>query len=57
MSYIEGSGIRQRDDETQGYLTDFFIQAARENTSNFQDWYGMLTDEEKAKLNELAAQQ
>ena len=57
MSYIDGSGIRQRDDETQAYLTEFFIRAASENTAGFQDWYNMLTEEEKGKLNELASQQ
>lgn len=57
MSYIDGSGIRQRDDETQAYLTEFFIRAAGENTAGFQDWYNMLTEEEKGKLNELASQQ
>ena len=56
MSFIEGSGIRQRDDETQAYLTEFFMQAARENTTGFQDWYNMLTEEEQGKLNELASQ-
>lgn len=54
MSYIEGSGARQRDDETQAYLTEFFMRAARENVANFQEWYGMLTEEERGKLNELA---
>ena len=53
MSFVEG-GQRQRDDETQAYLTEFFIRCARENVANFQDWYNMLTEEEKAKLNELA---
>lgn len=54
MSFIDGSGIRQRDDETQAYLTDFFIRAARDNTANFQEWYNMLSEEERGKLNELA---
>ena len=53
MSFMEG-GQRQRDDETQAYLTEFFMRAARENTSNFQEVYNNLTEEEKAKLNELA---
>lgn len=53
MSFVEG-GQRQRDDETQAYLTDFFIRCGRENIANFQEWYNMLNDEEKAKLNELA---
>jgi hypothetical protein len=56
MSYIEGSGIRQRDDETQAYLTEFFMRAAQDNIAGFQEWYNMLTEEEKGKLNELAAQ-
>ncbi|KAF4981325.1 hypothetical protein FZEAL_2858 [Fusarium zealandicum] len=54
MSFIEG-GQRQRDDETQAYLTDFFIRCGREDTANFQQWYNMLTDEEKTKLNEVAS--
>lgn len=54
MNYLSGAGTRQRDDETQAYLTDFFIRAARENVANFQEWYGMLNEGEKAKLNELA---
>lgn len=45
---------KQRDDETHAYLTDFFIRCGRENIANFQQWYGMLTEDEKAKLNELA---
>jgi hypothetical protein len=56
MSYVDGSGVRQRDDETQAYLTEFFIRAARENTADFQNWYNMLSEDEQGKLNELAAQ-
>lgn len=54
MSYMENGSQRQRDDETQAYLTDFFIRAGRENIANFQDWYSMLTEDEQKKLNELA---
>lgn len=54
MSFVEAGGQRQRDDETQAYLTDFFIRCARENVANFQEWYNMLSDDEKAKLNEVA---
>ncbi|RSL71941.1 hypothetical protein CEP54_001060 [Fusarium duplospermum] len=54
MSFSE-VGQRQRDDETQAYLADFFLRCGRENTANFQDWYNMLTEEEKTKLNEVAA--
>lgn len=50
---MDASG-RQRDDETQQYLTDFFIRCGRENVANFQEWYNLLTDDEKAKLNEVA---
>jgi len=55
MTMLENSGSRQRDDETQSYLSEFFLRAARENVANFQEWYVMLTDEEKGKLNELAS--
>ena len=48
-------GGRLKDDETQAYLTEFFVGAARDNTANFQEWYGMFTDEERTKLEELAA--
>lgn len=54
MSFMEGGGQRQRDDETQAYLSEFFVHAARENVAGFQDWYNLLTEEEKGKLNELA---
>lgn len=53
MSFMEG-GQRQRDDETQAYLTEFFIRAARENLANFQEVYNTLNQEEQTKLNELA---
>lgn len=55
MSWAENSNSRQRDDETQAYLIDFFVRAARENTAGFQNWFAMLTEDEKAKLQELAA--
>jgi hypothetical protein len=56
MSYLEINPGRARDDETQAYLAEFFIRAARENLADFQSWYNLLTEDEKAKLNELAAQ-
>ena len=55
MSFIEGPGLRQPDDETQNFLTEFFVQCGRENVANFQEWYNMLSGEEKVKLNELAS--
>lgn len=48
--------VRQRDDETQAYLTEFFVRAAREDLSGFNTLYGQLTEDEKKKLNELATQ-
>ena len=57
MGWIENTSSRKRDDETQQYLTEFFLTAAKDNISNFQDWYNGLTEDEKTKLNELAAQQ
>lgn len=58
MAFGEGTGgfIRQRDDETQAYLTDFFVKAASENVAGFNELYALLTDGEKLKLNEIAHQ-
>lgn len=50
------ANARMRDDETQAYLTDFFLRAARDNTADFEYWYGLLGPEEQGKLNELAGQ-
>ncbi|RFU32070.1 hypothetical protein B7463_g4248, partial [Scytalidium lignicola] len=56
MAYAEGSSsfMRQRDDETQAYLSEFFVKAARENIAGFNELYAALTEDEKRKLNELA---
>ncbi len=56
MAYGEGEGrfTRQRDDETQAYLVEFFIRAGRENLAGFNELYNALTQEEKVKLQELA---
>ncbi|KAI1336579.1 armadillo-type protein [Xylariaceae sp. FL0016] len=54
MGYLEASNLRNRDDETQEYLTKFFVDSARENVANFNHWYELLTDDEKAKLREVA---
>jgi hypothetical protein len=58
MAWGEGQGsfVRQRDDETQAYLTEFFVKASRENVAGFNELYGALTEEEKVKLNEIASQ-
>ena len=53
MGFYENS-TRQRDDETGAYLKDFFVSAARDNVAGFQEWYNMMTDDEKGKLQELA---
>lgn len=55
MGWIEGgNSSRQRDDETQAYLIDFFVRADNENIAGFQNWCGMLTDDEKRKVKESA---
>jgi hypothetical protein len=54
MAYGEGGFVRQRDDETQAYLTEFFNNAARENTAGFNEIYGALSEEERGKLNGVA---
>lgn len=53
---VQGKFVRERDDETQAYLAEFFIKASRENVAGFNELYGALTEEEKMKLNELAQQ-
>jgi ribosomal protein L12E/L44/L45/RPP1/RPP2 len=54
MGYLEASNMRHRDDETQQYLSEFFVNAARDNVAGFGEWYNNLTEEEKGKLSELA---
>lgn len=54
MGYLESNNMRNRDDETQQYLAEFFVKAASENIANFNEWYGGFTDDEKAKLQSLA---
>ncbi|KAI0482484.1 armadillo-type protein [Xylariaceae sp. FL0804] len=57
MGVLEASNMRHRDDETQQYLTDFFVTAARDNVANFSEWYNGLSDEEKSKLSQMASAQ
>ncbi len=47
-----GSG-RQRDDETQGFLVDFFKRAT--TTQGFEEEFNQLTEEERQRLRESAA--
>lgn len=47
-----GSG-RQRDDETQGFLVDFFKRAA--TTHGFPEEFNQLTEEERQRLRDSAA--
>ncbi|KAL2267286.1 hypothetical protein VTJ83DRAFT_4563 [Remersonia thermophila] len=55
MGWAEGAGNqRQRDDETQAYLVDFFLRADAENIAGFHDWLGMLSEDEKRKIKEAA---
>jgi hypothetical protein len=56
MDFAEGGsesvfGVRRRDDETQGFLTDFFRQASTQ--PGFQELYAALTPDEQAKLQSL----
>lgn len=39
MAYAEGAGsfMRQKDDETQAYLTEFFVKAANDNIAGFSE--------------------
>ncbi|KAI1447799.1 ARM repeat-containing protein [Annulohypoxylon stygium] len=57
MGFLEANNMRSRDDETQAYLTEFFLTAARENISGFQEWYNQLSENEKAKLQEISPAQ
>ncbi|KAI0193136.1 armadillo-type protein [Astrocystis sublimbata] len=54
MRYLDASNMRHRDDETQQYLVDFFVAAARDNVAGFEEWYNNLSDKEKSKLSEMA---
>jgi len=58
MAFGDGSAsfMRQKDDETQAYLSEFFIKAGSENVAGFNELYAALSEEEKRKLNELAQQ-
>ncbi|KAI1332992.1 armadillo-type protein [Xylariaceae sp. FL0255] len=56
MGYLDQSNIRHRDDETQQYLSEFFVTAARDNIADFGSWYERFTPEEKGKLAEMAQQ-
>ena len=53
MAYGEGNFVRQRDDETQAYLSEFFLKAGQENIAGFNELYGALSDEEKVKLSTI----
>lgn len=48
-----GSAGRQRDDETQGFLVDFFKRAA--GTPGFVEEFEALSEEEKQRLRDSAA--
>ncbi|KAI1079147.1 armadillo-type protein [Whalleya microplaca] len=54
MGFLEANNMRHRDDETQQYLIEFFVTAARDNIAGFGEWYNRLTDDEKRKLSELS---
>ncbi|OJJ51172.1 hypothetical protein ASPZODRAFT_127196 [Penicilliopsis zonata CBS 506.65] len=57
MAFGEGGsegvfGVRQRDDETQAFLLDFFRHASSQ--PGFQEMFGGLSESERQKLQELA---
>ncbi|KAI9801812.1 MAG: hypothetical protein M1825_003185 [Sarcosagium campestre] len=57
MAYADGSGslsTRQRDDETQAYLTEFFREVSTKNVGGFTEIYAALTEEEQKKLGIVA---
>lgn len=58
MAFGDGSAsfIRLKDDETQAYLSEFFVKAGTENVAGFNELYAALSEAEKQKLNELAQQ-
>ena len=51
MAYGEAGYSRQRDDETQAYLSEFFVRAGRDDLAGFNALYEVLSDEEKVKLS------
>ncbi len=56
MGWIEGGGggARERDDETQAYLIEFFVGADAGDVAGFREWCGGLSEEEKRKVKEAA---
>ncbi|KAI9792238.1 MAG: hypothetical protein M1833_001237 [Piccolia ochrophora] len=53
---VDGPGAgslsaRQRDDETQAFLTDFFREVSERNVGGFGDVYAALSEEERGKLS------
>ena len=42
---------RQRDDETQAYLVEFFREVSSRNVGRFVEWYAALTGEERERLS------
>jgi importin-9 len=54
MAWGESMSSRQRDDETQAYLIEFFMRATQDNVAEFNTLFEMLTEDEKTKLRELA---
>ena len=56
MAYAadDGPGMgRQKDDETQGFLVEFFKRAA--TTQGFAEEFASLTEDERRRLQESAA--
>lgn len=45
--------VRLRDDETQTYLEEWFLNAAKGDLAGFKGWWDGLTESERAKLDEV----
>jgi hypothetical protein len=57
MAWGENMSSRQRDDETQAYLVEFFVRVGRDNVADFNAYFELLTEDEKSKLRQLAKEQ
>lgn len=52
LGELDGHGSRQRDDETQAYLTNFFREAAQK--PGFEEMFNALTETEREKLRNMS---
>ncbi|KAI6778489.1 importin-9 [Emericellopsis cladophorae] len=57
MSILDGPGRRYPDNETNKYLTEFFMRCGTENLANFNDVYVYLNVEEQKKIHDVVNSQ